>query len=97
MSNFIWLLRQSVGLALYAWPISVSLLALAFIALARQRVSNTPFGVVPWLHLALALLFPVALVLCGTVWEDRRVIGASPEPIARFAELALVTRSWHPS
>jgi hypothetical protein len=69
MSYFIWLLRMSVSLAQYAWPVTFVLFLALVASLYRPATTVSGFTAVPWARIALGFVFPLAILLCGTFWH----------------------------
>lgn len=57
---------MSVGLAIYAGPVTVVLLILLLVGIARYRAQRTAARRVPWVWIVLGLVFPLVILLYGS-------------------------------
>jgi hypothetical protein len=69
MSYFAPLLRMSVSLAQYAWPVTFALFTAFAVSLYRPSTTVSGFTAVPWARIAIGFAFPLAILLCGTFWH----------------------------
>jgi hypothetical protein len=64
--DFVWLLAQSVELAVFAWPVTLALLLAVGITVVRYYLRPAR-PAIAWRQLAVGLAFPLVVLLCGAL------------------------------